>query len=144
VILFNSASVEMTSPAFYVREGRAVLLTAFGLAMSMTSGAPDAQRAVIEKVRYEDGVMPHGDACESMQPPESTVLQAEDVTQCGVWSLSPCFNTRVLSVPGAYRLVLTDKDALGAVYIEAVDISADAARLIPDELFFGADVGECC
>ncbi|PTR00261.1 hypothetical protein C8K18_10524 [Paraburkholderia sp. GV068] len=65
MILFDSRSASITSPTFMVRRGRGVVLSAFGL-VQMLNGTP--QIAVIEKVRYEDGIMPQGGACEEGTP----------------------------------------------------------------------------
>ncbi|MGF6599800.1 hypothetical protein P3T23_004534 [Paraburkholderia sp. GAS448] len=140
MILFDSRSASMTSPTFLVRPGKGVVLSAFGLAHS---DAGTAQLAIIEKVRYEDGIMPHGDVCEDLEPPEATILQNEDVTQCGLWGLSPCQNLGVLTLPGSYRLTLNDAAAIGSVYVEAIEIGADAAALVPQNLFFGAAACDC-
>jgi hypothetical protein len=135
MILFDARSASLTSPTFFVRPGSGVVLSAFGLM--------ETQQAVVEKVRYEDGIMPQGGACEDLEPPATAVMQAEDVTQCGVWSLTACQNLAVVTVPGAYRLNLNDPAAMGIVYIEAIGIGADAAALVPHGLFFGSTGCDC-
>jgi hypothetical protein len=140
MILFDSRSASVTSPTFMVRPAKGVVLSAFGL-VQMLDGTP--QIAVVEKVRYEDGIMPQGGACEDLEPPPAMVLQAEDVTQCGVWGLTACQNLALLTVPGSYRLNLNDVSAIGTVYIEAVEIDAQAAALVPNDLFLGAQSCAC-
>ncbi|RQH06634.1 hypothetical protein [Paraburkholderia dinghuensis] len=136
MILFDARSVSLASPIFFVRPGTGVMLSAFGLM--------ESQQAVIEKVRYEDSIMPQGGACEDLEPPMAVVMQAEDVTQGGVWQLNACQNLAVLTVPGSYRLNLNDEAALGLVYIEAIGLDGQAAALIPPSLFFGACGGCDC
>lgn len=145
--LFGAKSTSDTSRAFSIGKGEAVLISAFGLIKQ--------QRAVIQKVRFKDGIVPSGSACGGeFNIDDAKILAVEDVTQCGVWAINPCQNLAVLSVPGVYRLKLDDgvasgesapgmpvpvapSTAVGHVIIEAERMSANEAANIPQHLFFG-------
>lgn len=150
--LFNTKSASPISGVFVLHPGEVVVLSAFNLT--------GQQRAVIQKVRFVESFIPSGSACaDVIDVPKAKISTVEDVTQCGVWALNPCQNLAVLSVPGAYRLVLDDgyavgetqvgepikvaeSTAVGTAMIEAYRMTVAQAALLPNDLFFG-HISQC-
>lgn len=99
--LFSHKSTSATSGVFVVSPGEVAVLSAFHL--------EGQQRAVVQKVRFVEGFVPTEISCRQvLHDVEINILATEDITQCGVWALTPCQNLVVLTMPGAYRLVLDD------------------------------------
>jgi hypothetical protein len=138
-VLFDPFSTEFISPDFIVRPGEVLVLSAFNMTKDTL--------AIVEKLRYGVSTMPQGVPCGG--PADLNIggqLQAEDVTQCGVWALGPCQNVGVLSLPGTYRLRLNDaaQAILGEVYIDAMRLLASEMSAVPKELYFGSVSGCNC
>lgn len=150
--LFNTRSSSPISGVLVVHPGEVVVLSAYNL-----SGL---QRAVVQKVKFVDSYIPSGSACgDVLDVPTTKIAAVEDVTQCGVWALNPCQNVAVLSIPGAYRLVMDDgyavgdavegapievaeSTAVGTALIEATKMTVAHAALLPKDLFFG-HISQC-
>lgn len=131
MVLFDAQSVSEYSPIFEVRPGEVMLISAFGL----TAG----QKVIVEKMRMAVSSMPSGSACGGGSFTEGGLIQAEDVTQCGLWALSPCSNLAALGVPGTYRLRLNTEAVagLGTLYVDGLRLQRADAHGIPEDLHFG-------
>jgi hypothetical protein len=133
-ILFDGKSTDVHSQNFAIAPGEALVLSAFGL--------HPPEQATVEKLRYAAAQMPQGTGCEGAICQPSTQTATEDVTHCGVWSLHACQNIAVLTVPGLYRLRLTES-AVGTAYIDKTLLTTEQVKSIPTELFFGSKTGSC-
>ena len=102
--------------------------------------------AVLHKLKIEHGQMPHGDGCSdntcykcTFEPSELRIVGSEPVLVCGETLTHHCGqNLTVLSVPGFYLYELCNSQSLGKVAIEVEEISAEEAKLIPQNFFHGA------
>lgn len=59
------------------------------------------------------------------------------VVNCCEWVMTTCDNLKVITVPGVYRLVMSDESMIGTVVVEAATMTTSQAELLPDNLKFG-------
>lgn len=143
-VLFDDASTNVYSRAFIVSPGGIAVLSAWGFSLyakaipgSVPKNTP--QLAIVQKMAFDKGIYPNGNACGNddgliSEPKYSYV---EDVTKCGLWSLSACNNIVVLSLPGTYRLQLNDEAAIGNVFISLTRYSHQELGHIPESMYLG-------
>lgn len=122
--IFDEKSVSLESAAFFVGMGEVVVLQAIGFA-EWASREPGEilqnQVARIQRILYKDDPrIKEIRACGvyNLSNYRGLVLAFEDVTQNGcTWCMSSCNNLIMMTIPGDYRLVLNDTEALGQVRI---------------------------
>ena len=143
-VLFDDASTSEYSRAFIVSPGSVAVLSAWGFDQYIKT--PDErqprnipQMAVVQKMAFDKGIFPDGLACSADSGLITTAAYSyvEDVTQCGLWALSACNNTVVLSLPGTYRLQLNDAAAVGTVFISLTRYSQQELGYIPHGMYLG-------
>lgn len=145
-ILFDDGSTDVYSRAFMIVPGSVAILSAWGFSARksvLAEGEPKsaAQLAIVQKLAFAKGIYPNGDACGAADSPlvsDPAFSYVEDVTQCGLWTLSACQNLVVLGVPGTYRLQLNDTGALGTLFISLTRYRQDEVGYLPHGLYLGA------
>ena len=69
-------------------------------------------------------------------PKENLRLVSEAITSCA-WTMDSCNNVAAITVPGVYRLRLSDASMLGSVAVDMMPLSIKDAALIPDNIKLG-------
>lgn len=124
--LFSPESKSVESPAFYVSAGTIVQLQAFNF-MNFASRADKSERQVpqvacLEQILFKQGVrldLPVSDPTSGPQlfdlrQYSTEVLAKNQVIIHGCpLSIGACNNQIFLNMPGAYRFVLNDQNAVG-------------------------------
>lgn len=146
IVLFDEGSTYVQSDIFAVLPKKIVVLTAWGFSATkkvIEPGEPNniTQRAIVEKLAFNGGGYFVGDPdCVCKLNTQALVFPdtqyAEDVTGCGVWNLSACWNVGIITLPGVYRLRFNDTGAPGSVIIYADIFNAEDVY-IPPRLIFG-------
>lgn len=126
--LWSPENLTQVSSSFVVDPARCVLLTAVGLDEYKTQTEASfkvAQMVCVERLLFDP--LPHdfennGCGCTWIfdSTPMAKGVPPEPVTVNGCsWSLSHCNNTRLVGLPGTYRLWLNDATAIGKVQVYA-------------------------
>lgn len=147
--LFDDGSTDVTSRAFIIAPGSVGILSAWGFKATKEVLGPNEPRsaqqlAIVQKLAFPYGAFPDGNACKQSDSPlivTPDYTYAEDVTQCGLWTLSSCQNLVAMAVPGTYRLQLNDAGALGTVFISLTRYSQSEVGYVPRGIFLGETNG---
>ncbi|RQH06635.1 hypothetical protein [Paraburkholderia dinghuensis] len=138
--VFDVHSASVWSGVFVVDAGAVLVVSAFELAGGTLS---------VYKVALAAGGMPQGYACPGICaepagviPPGAlfpTVTYQKPVMTAGVaWTMSDTDDTKLITVPGAYRFELSDESMVGEAYVEARLVRGGG---VPAALIFGSDTG---
>lgn len=147
-VLFDENTDQVYSPGFVVAPGVVAVIRAWGFTKAKKNPNPGEPKsniamAEIEQLYFGEIGQPgmdqcHGDISDLIPSIDIGTVFAETVTQGGLWSISACNNLVVISVPGAYRLVLNDPGHLGQVKINMVRYSKDDVGYLPNNIQLGA------
>ena len=150
VQIIGPQSTSVFSDVFQVRTGFAMVISSFNFQGAVTDKYGDVTKegdcAVLHKLKFEQGSMPHGDGCSdnachtcTFQSSELKIVGSEPVMVCNETLTIHCGqNLTVLSVPGFYVYELCNPQSLGKVAIEVEEITTEDAKLIPQNFFHGA------
>jgi hypothetical protein len=130
-VVFDAHSASRYSGVFVVDPGAALVVSVFDLAGGTMN---------VFKVSLAAGDMPQGYACPtlcddgvSVIPPGAlfpTITHQKAVVTNGMpWVMSDTDDTKLISVPGAYRFELSDNALVGETYVEARSCAAARCRL---------------
>ena len=114
IILYDNKSTNLISKGFILPPGFSAVISAWGL------GKEDC--LVLQKLAFPYGQFPNASFCtpgdiKDLSTPYDAGSYAEDVTDCGCWNVNACHNTRVLTLPGTYRLELSSTEALTSLFV---------------------------
>lgn len=150
VKILSPESTSTVSKIFQVRSGFATVISSYNFKGVATDKYGEVTRegdcAVLHRLNVEYGQMPHSrgcseDACQTciFEEAELKIVGSEPVMVCNETLTHHCGqNLTVLAVPGFYMFELCNDQSLGEVAIEVEEISAETARLIPQNFFHGA------
>lgn len=150
VQIISPQSTSTLSSVFQVYPGYAMVISSFNFQGEKHNDVGDVIEegdcAVLHKLKVEHGTMPHGNGCADgecrqciFEPSELKIVGSEPVILCEETMTHFCGqNLTVLSVPGYYAFELCREKSLGKVSIEVEEITADVAKLIPQNFFHGA------
>lgn len=147
-VLFDANSTSHTSPVFTVWPGYVALISLFGMKNAFTNvdgTLYNTSCMVVQKVTVAGAALPQiTDSCGAdlktviAGVPTWQVERFEDVMQgCAPWSLSPCNNFYLLTIPGYYQLQVHEDAVLGEFLVEQVTMPVGDAMLYPSGLILG-------
>jgi len=148
--IISPQSTTTLSKVFQVYPGYAMVISSFNFQDEVHNDVGDVIEegdcAVLHKIKVEHSAMPHGDGCEDgdcrqciFEASELRIISSEPVMLCEDTMGHHCGqNLTVLSVPGYYAFELCHDKSIGKVSIEVEEITADVAKLIPQNFFHGA------
>lgn len=146
LFLFSPDTVALESDLFTVFPGHVAILTAHAVPdtqhPSPFEGMPDEDsRILIERTSTPQGGLDIEAVKSTLDGvailPKSVARYISTVYSRCEWSLDACNNLKVITVPGVYRLRMTNKEMIGTTVVEATSILNDQASQIPDSLKLG-------
>lgn len=150
VQILSPESTSTVSKVFQVRSGYAMVISSFNFKGVATDEYGEVTRegdcAVLHRLKIEYGQMPHSYGCNesgchtcTFEEAELKIVGSEPVMVCNETLTHHCGqNLTVLAVPGFYTFELCNDKSLGEVAIEVEEISAETAKMIPQNFFNGA------
>lgn len=137
----NDSKTEWSDP-FLVFPTTVALLSVFGLPGRMTSLSGNTNAVpelIVQKLYVEGGPIPYKEDEDPEYFPTPKIVYAEDVNSCCPWALSACFNMAYITIPGTYRLRLTDSSSIGDVTctVRMLRHDLDETKHIPNNVIFG-------
>ena len=142
--LFNGQSGDIYSKAFMVWPNEHIVISAWGIKqrkVNLDPGEPKSnpQLIILQQMAFEAGLYPHGSACGNTSIVGNIKYDyVEDVTGCGLYALSACYNKVVLSIPGTYRFRLNDTAMVGEVFVAMSVFTGEEISYIPPTIYLGA------
>lgn len=128
-VFFDTKSVGVWSTVFRVGAHESVILSAYGLA-----GGEEVSLYKFSPIVHN---IAEGDACCPPEPEtDLPIIRAEvaGAARCDGWALNECSPFKILTLPGYYRLLLSEEAMAGNIHVEGEWVKGMS---IPDSLKFG-------
>lgn len=146
IFLFSATSTTVDSDFFTILPGHVALITAHGLQPGTHPGATEEDFHERRGIIVEKASIPPNDMhIQGVKTSiEGMTIVARDVakyvtpviTDCG-WRMHACNNLVAITVPGVYRLRLTEEAMLGDVTVDVTTVTIKQASEMPDSIKLG-------
>lgn len=146
LFLFTDKQKTQDSDFFTVFPGHVAVLTAHGVPLGTHPSVIPGKYKEPYKIYVERASVPPDDlniigvrsSLDGLSIlPKLSPRYVSRVANCCEWALTACDNLKVITVPGVYRLVMSDPSMLGTTIVEAVTMTTDQAALLPSSIKFG-------
>lgn len=124
-VLMDELYQDIYSDIFTVMPGQIVIVRGFGFVEHTSERPIIDQHACLHMMLFKDVKLPEFNGCSmplfKLEDYPGVLLVEDEIRTFGgcTWKLSKCHNVILIDIPGSYRFVLNDPNAVGYVRIYA-------------------------